>query len=187
MRGMQKMHEGMAITYSGHVDSDFVRGMIPHHQGAVDMAEVVLRYGVDPQVRSLAQWIRRAQIGEIGIMRRWLETVGKDAPAAESEETLASDAYRESMLAMKNMHRDMNIRYSGDADRDFVCGMIPHHQGAIDMATIEITSGGNPKMLKFASKIIRAQTNEIAIMQRWLKRKNVTCALSEEMSHHHHH
>ena len=49
---MTKMDQGMAITYSGDADKDFVAGMIAHHQGAIDMAKVELQYGKDPQLRS---------------------------------------------------------------------------------------------------------------------------------------
>jgi len=68
---MTKMDQGMAITYSGDADKDFVAGMIPHHQGAVDMAQVELAYGKDKQLRKLAQDIIKAQQKEIAFMERW--------------------------------------------------------------------------------------------------------------------
>ncbi|MBU6234867.1 MAG: DUF305 domain-containing protein [Alphaproteobacteria bacterium] len=70
---MAKMHHGMAVPATGDADADFVRGMIPHHQGAIDMAQVVLKQGDDAQVRALARNIIRAQKGEIAWMKRWLE------------------------------------------------------------------------------------------------------------------
>jgi hypothetical protein len=69
----KKMHEGMDITFTGNTDIDFVRGMIPHHQGAVDMAKIVLAFGKDPQVRKLAEEIIKSQEGEIALMQDWLK------------------------------------------------------------------------------------------------------------------
>ena len=65
------MHKDMDIAYTNDVDVDFLRGMIAHHQGAVDMAEVQLKYGRDPQVKRLAQDIIRAQNIEIKWMKTW--------------------------------------------------------------------------------------------------------------------
>jgi uncharacterized protein (DUF305 family) len=67
------MHKDMAVQLTGNPDVDFVRGMIPHHQGAVDMAEIVLKHGKDPQIRKLARDIIKAQKAEIAMMRGWLE------------------------------------------------------------------------------------------------------------------
>lgn len=68
------------------------------------------------------------------------------------------------------MHRDMDIRFSGNADVDFVRGMIPHHQGAIDMAKVVLAHGKDEQVRKWAADIIREQEREIAEMQAWLAR-----------------
>lgn len=70
---MQKMHKDMAIPYTGDVDLDFVRGMIPHHQGAIEQAEVLLKYSKNPRLRLLAGGIIAAQKREIRFMKYWLE------------------------------------------------------------------------------------------------------------------
>lgn len=74
---MLRMMRDMTMDWTGDADVDFVRGMIPHHQGAIDMAKVVLEHGKDPEVRKLAQAIIEAQTDEIARMRAWLEAQGR--------------------------------------------------------------------------------------------------------------
>ena len=73
----KKMHDGMDIAFTGNADGDFVKGMIPHHQGAIDMAKTALAFGKDPEVRKLAEEIAKAQENEIGLMRAWLKKNGQ--------------------------------------------------------------------------------------------------------------
>lgn len=72
-----KMHEAMAISFTGNADVDFVRGMVPHHQGAIDMAKIELAFGKDPEIRKLAEGIIKAQEDEIALMNAWLKQHGQ--------------------------------------------------------------------------------------------------------------
>jgi uncharacterized protein (DUF305 family) len=71
--------------------------------------------------------------------------------------------------AMEHMHKDMSIVPSGDPDRDFAAMMIPHHQGAVDMAKVELQFGTNPVLRRLAEGIIVEQLQEIEVMQRELR------------------
>ena len=93
---------------------------------------------------------------------------GHGAPAAAKPgDNASTKAYRD---ANAKMHKDMDIPYSGDADADFVRGMIPHHQGAIDMARIALAHGKDPEIRKLAESVIRDQEKEVAMMKDWLKK-----------------
>lgn len=92
---------------------------------------------------------------------------GQPAKAAEPASTKAFRA------ANDKMHKDMDIAFSGNADADFFKGMIPHHQGAIDMAKVILEHGKDPEAKKMAQEIIAAQEKEIAFMREWLKKKGL--------------
>jgi uncharacterized protein (DUF305 family) len=76
-RSMATMMKNMAVKPTGNTDKDFVLMMTPHHQGAIDMAKVELRYGKDPELRRLARGIVAAQEKEIAEMKGWLARKGR--------------------------------------------------------------------------------------------------------------
>ncbi len=77
-KAMADMHTAMmAVKPTGNADIDFVQGMIPHHQGAIDMAKVQLEKGSDPEIRKLCEGIIAAQEKEIAMMQEWLKKHGK--------------------------------------------------------------------------------------------------------------
>lgn len=78
-----RMHQGMEAAPSGDVDRDFIRMMIPHHQGAVDMARVLLKYGHDERLKRLAQSIIVEQAQEIAYMRTLESSPPVESPSAD--------------------------------------------------------------------------------------------------------
>jgi uncharacterized protein (DUF305 family) len=88
---------------------------------------------------------------------------------AVAQMTESSQRFRE---AHEKMMKDMMMAPTGDADRDFVTMMIPHHQGAIDMAKIELKYGKDPGLKEMAQKIIDAQEKEIEEFRKWLSEHN---------------
>jgi uncharacterized protein (DUF305 family) len=97
---------------------------------------------------------------------------GHSTPAqtAQTPSAPSTQGYRQ---ANETMHRNMDITFSGDSDVDFVRSMIPHHQGAIDMAKVALQHTSDEQIRKWATEVIREQDREIAEMQTWLKKKGV--------------
>lgn len=161
-KAMADLMAGMKMPLTGKPDVDFVQGMIPHHQGAIDMAKVALQYGKDAEVKTLAENVIKAQEGEIAVMKAWLGKIDQTALVTDAKSTTDNEQ------AMATMMKNMAVPYTGDADVDFLKSMIPHHQGAIDMAKVALQYAKDAEVLKLAQDIIAAQEAEIAFMTGWL-------------------
>ena len=98
------------------------------------------------------------------------------APA--SDISAGASFMAENEAAMNKMMSDMAIKPSGDADRDFVAMMVPHHQGAIDMALAVLRHGRNPQIRRLAQEIIVTQQQEIAVMRLAVGRSPASLAQS---------
>ena len=94
-----------------------------------------------------------------------LAAVGPAAVAQTPSPATEAPFIAENAAAMDKMMADMNVKPTGDADRDFVAMMIPHHQGAIDMARSLLRYGHNEQLRRLAQEIIVTQQQEIAIMR----------------------
>jgi uncharacterized protein (DUF305 family) len=184
---MARMMAGMDANPTGDVGHDFVAMMVPHHQGAIDMAKTELRYGRNEQLLRIAQQIVLEQLQEIAAMRIAVgERVSRNeallaagvraasaAPAPGGVEKSAHSLKAEAPFiadnnsAMERMMKGMTITPSGDVDHDFVAMMVPHHQGAIDMAEAELRQGGNAnaRLRLIAQEIIVDQMQEITLMR----------------------
>lgn len=175
---MDNMMAGMNVKPTGDVDHDFTAMMIPHHEGAIAMAQAELQHGRNQQLLRIAQEIVVQQLQEIAAMRlaigepaspTWVTNGAHDAPAAAPSHRAnpGGDAPFVSRLnaAMDKMMTAMAVKPMGDVDRDFVAMMVPHHQGAIDMAQAELKYGKNPQLKTIAQEIIVDQMQEIALMR----------------------
>ena len=94
-----------------------------------------------------------------------------EAQAPHQHDSLKAPAFAQMMTeAMNRMDKGMSIQHTGDPDRDFAAMMIPHHQGAIDMAKAELQFGRDPVLMRLAQGIIVEQQQEIEVMRRELER-----------------
>ncbi len=170
---MKKMKDDMsAVKMTGDFDLDFTNMMIPHHQSAVDMAQSYLPKGKDEKIKTMAQNIIDAQKKEIEELKT---LAANHKPSTKKDEHAvaghAGGEHNELMQAMNTMMDKMTgMKMTGDADKDFVSMMIPHHQSAVDMAENEISHGKHVEMKKFAQKVIDSQSKEIKEFNDWLKK-----------------
>jgi uncharacterized protein (DUF305 family) len=176
---MKKMMAGMTIKPTGDIDRDFVAMMVPHHHGAIDMAQAELLYGHNQTLLRIAQEIVVEQQQEIAAMRlavgeaasqTWVIKAAKPlpkagAPAPKSHSGQEAPYLNETNAAIGKMMTDMTVKPVGDVDHDFVAMMVPHHQGAIDMAEGELRYGQNQQLKAIAQEIIVDQTQEITLMR----------------------
>lgn len=159
-QAMSLMHDQM-MTASNITNPDvaFATGMIAHHQGAIAMAKIQLKYGKDQQIRSLAKNIINTQQAEIIQMQTWLDNHKNDTTKmVKNMPTMPMTGHTAMMQGIMSHNPDVA----------FVKGMIPHHQGAIDMANTELKMGNDTSMRALAKQIQSTQGAEIQQMQAWL-------------------
>jgi len=140
-----------------NADLMFTMMMIPHHEQAIEMADLILdEDGIDPRVVTLAETIKAAQGPEIELMESWLDEWGTGmGEMGGMGDGMMSDG---DMQALEDATGD-------EASRIFLEQMIEHHEGAIDMAQSEVDNGENPDVTGLAESIIQSQTAEIATMR----------------------
>jgi uncharacterized protein (DUF305 family) len=165
MQGNQQMMMDMHSTeLTGDVDYDFVVGMIPHHQGAIDMATQLLASAqISDKLKPLAEDVVAAQSSEIAFMQDWLASYGEARPSSDAEQIKAAYAAINATM-MADMH---GLSASGDVNRDFIDGMIPHHEAAVAMAKVLLQFSRDPALIKMAQTVISEQTREINVMRQY--------------------
>jgi len=139
-------------------DTMFTQGMIPHHQQAVEMSDLMLgKSGIPAPVKDLANRIKAAQGPEIATMTGWLKAWNESA-------TMAPGHTMEGMMGDDDLN-GLKAAQGTEAAKLFLTQMIAHHQGAVTMAKTEITQGKNAEAVALAKSIVTAQEAEIKEMQ----------------------
>lgn len=172
---MMMSHGGNHSMELGKADAEydlrFIDGMTPHHQGAVVMAQDVLKNSKRPELRKLANDIIAAQEKEIAQMATWRKAWYPDA--GDKLMMWHSDMNHSMEMTpefRKGMMMSTNLGTSDDQfDLRFIDAMIPHHEGALIMAKDAIAKSKRPEIQKLAQEILNSQQQEIEQMQAWRK------------------
>jgi uncharacterized protein (DUF305 family) len=146
-------------------DVAFVQNMIPHHQQAIEMAELVDARTDRPELTKLAGDITASQGAEISKMQGWLQAWGKSGHSMDSMPG-GDHGAMPGMMSEADMTKLTGLR-STKFDLAFVDMMIMHHQGAIEMAQTELREGSLPEVKQLAQQVITAQQAEIQQMETW--------------------
>jgi len=137
----------------------FLLQMIPHHEGALDMATYEISHGKNFELKQLAKNIYIEQKNEIQLMRIWLTSASADISTSSSYQKEMDDTMMSMMAAMPGDQSLDNL------DRSFAMVMIPHHQAAIDMARVLLKYDENQVLRAYATQLISDQKNEIEQMK----------------------
>ena len=153
---------------SNSADVMFAQMMVPHHVQAVEMSDVILaKDGIDPRVVTLAEEIKAAQQPEIDALNGMIEAWGMP-PAATDGMDMGHGGHMDGMMTEEDMAA-LDATTGTEASRLFLEQMIVHHEGAIEMAQMEVASGINPDAVAMAQTIIDAQNVEIETMREILQ------------------
>lgn len=152
---------------TGDSSLDFLYEMIPHHEAAVSMAENVLKYGSDDQVKKLAMKIVQEQLKGIAQMEALLTKLKKNPQVDKAKEAEYLKGYN---AAHKQMMEAMErIKPTGNIDKDFLEEMLPHHEGAINMASNILKYTNNEEVKAISQKIITDQQPQLKEMKQLLQ------------------
>lgn len=147
---------GASSFMGGGMDEMFIERMIPHHDDAIAMAELALERSERPEIRQLAENIRRSQTAENAQMRDWYRGWYGDEPDIGMG------------MGMMSETTDMRALESApDFDKEFIEQMIPHHEMAVMMTSMVGNGGGRQELRELADSMRRAQSREIALMESW--------------------
>ncbi|TDB77445.1 DUF305 domain-containing protein [Micromonospora sp. KC723] len=148
-----------APPHYNSLDVWFVRMMIPHHEQALEMAQLVPDRAASPGIKAIAERIRGAQGPEIGMMRGWLDSRGLSAEVPGHDHG--------TMRGMQSPEavRRLAAARGADFDRLFVRMMTEHHQGAVTMATDLLGVGADQQLNEFANSVATEQAVEIDRMR----------------------
>ena len=158
----------------GDIDRHFIEQMVPHHEDAVLMAELALTRAEHPELRQLAENVKRDQSREIDQMRSWYSSwYGVDLP----ENDYDGDGPGEGMMdggmmgmGMMDDGTDLEVLQTASPfDREFIRQMVPHHQMGIMMAQMVLRGSEHPEVQELARTIIDTQSAEIEQMLEWYR------------------
>ncbi|TLQ43212.1 DUF305 domain-containing protein [Streptomyces marianii] len=160
-----------ASTADAFNDADvaFAQGMIPHHQQAVEMAELADGRASDQEIKTLTGQIENAQEPEIRTMRSWLSAWGKPESPGTDHGAAHGAGEMPGMMSDDDMAALMAAKGT-DFDRKFAQMMIDHHNGAIEMAKDEQAKGRNAAARKLADEVVKTQSAEVEQMRSILDR-----------------
>lgn len=164
MKGMKEGSGGMAsemVMKDGkYSDERFIDAMIPHHEGAVEMAEVGLKNAEHEEIKQLSEEIISAQQAEI-----------EELKSIKQEEFGSSEAPMkmgmEEMEGMGMMMDPQSLADQNPFDKAFIDNMTPHHQSAIEMAEVAAENTDNERIESLATDIIKGQERELSQMKQW--------------------
>jgi uncharacterized protein (DUF305 family) len=151
-------------------DVDFVSGMVPHHEQAVEMADIISDKEPSPQVAALAEQIKAAQQPEIEQLNTMLETFGEDAGSGGhgGSHGGGSDTPEHGGMMSEEDMQTFKDASGTEAERIFLESMIAHHKGAVEASETEIADGQHQPAIDLAKQIREDQLTEIAEMEQLL-------------------
>ena len=157
-----------AAPNTGNVNLDFVLEMIPHHEGGINMAKAIVKYGSNPEVKKIAENIITSQEAQVPIMKQLKAKFEKEKPSSKAD----SEEYLEEYNKVKDkMFKEMQgVEITNNVDANFLQEMIYHHEGAIGMAKDILKYTKDPELRKLAENIVTTQSKGVEEMTALLKK-----------------